>query len=309
MTEIDRRTFIAITGAAAATLAPSGSADAWQANPATDNAKGNKMSNVTTRITTDKQVPGYWRVTLNHPPINTVDDQMYDEIFDLVEAIEAEPSLKVVTFESAHPDFFLAHYGVGESASRFGKPRWIEAATRLAHSNVLSIAIVRGRARAGGAEFALACDLRFASREKAVFGQPEVGFGLIAGGGALDRLPLLVGRSRAIEIALGGDDFDAETAERYGWITRAIPDAKLDGFVANFVRRILSFDSQALNATKAILNRAGLPRQAELQSTQVIFGGTLRSPVALQKMTKSRERGLGTAGEFELDLGRQIADL
>jgi enoyl-CoA hydratase/carnithine racemase len=271
--------------------------------------KGSEMGNVTTRITTDKQVSGFWRVTLDHPPINTVDDQMYDEIFDLVEAIEAEPSLKVVTFESANPDFFLAHYGVGESASRFGKPRWIEAATRLAHSNVLSVAVIRGRTRAGGAEFALACDLRFASREKAVFGQPEVGFGLIAGGGALARLPLLVGRARAIEIALGGDDFDAEMAERYGWINRAIPDAELDGFVANFVRRILSFDRQALNVTKSILNQNGLPRQAELQATQAIFGGTLRSSAALEKMTKSRERGLGTAGEFELDLGREIADL
>ena len=105
------------------------------------------MGDVTTRITTDKQAPGFWRVTLNHPPINTVDDQMYDEIFDLGEAIEAEPSLKVVTFESANPDYFLAHYGVGESSSRFGKPRWIEAATRLAHSNVLSIAVIRGRTR------------------------------------------------------------------------------------------------------------------------------------------------------------------
>src|SRR5258706_358030 len=118
------------------------------------------MDNVTTRISTDKQTSGYWRVTLNHPPINTVDDQMYDEIFDLVEAIEAEPSLKVVTFESANPDYFLAHYGVGESTSRFSKPRWIEAATRLTQSSVLSIAVIRGRARGGGSEFALACDLR-----------------------------------------------------------------------------------------------------------------------------------------------------
>ena len=121
------------------------------------------MDNVTTRITTDKQTSGYWRVTLEHPPINTIDDQMYDEVFDLVEAIEAEPSLKVVTFESANPDYFLAHYGVGESTSRFGKPRWIEAATRLAQSSILSIAVIRGRARGGGSEFALACDLRFAS--------------------------------------------------------------------------------------------------------------------------------------------------
>src|SRR6266704_4938077 len=224
------------------------------------------MDKVTTRITTDKQTSGYWRVTLNHPPINAIDDQMYDEVFDLVEAIEAEPSLKVVTFESANPDFFLAHYGVGESTSRFGKPRWIEAATRLAHSNVLSIAVIRGRARGGGSEFALACDLRFASRERAIFGQPEVGFGLIPGGGALDRLPALVGRARSIEIALGADDFDADLAERYGWINRAIPDAELDGFVANFVRRILSFDSQALNTTKSIINQSGLPEPAALQS-------------------------------------------
>jgi enoyl-CoA hydratase/carnithine racemase len=116
---------------------------------------------------------------------------MYDEFFDLVEAIEGEPSLKVVTFESANPDFFIAHYGIGESPSRFGKPRWIDAAIKFAQSTVLSVAVIRGRVRAGGSEFALACDVRFASREKAIFGQPEVGIGLIPGGGALQRLPLL----------------------------------------------------------------------------------------------------------------------
>src|ERR1700757_3365665 len=172
MTEIDRRTFIAVIGAAVATPAPLGSASAWQTNPATDDAKGNKMSNVTTRITIDKQVPGFWRVTLNHPPINTVDDQMYDEIFDLVEAIEAEPSLKVVTFESANPDYFLAHYGIGESTSRFGTPRWIETAGALAESNFLTAAVIGGGAGGGGCEFARACDVRFGSREKAIFGQP-----------------------------------------------------------------------------------------------------------------------------------------
>src|SRR6476619_5366289 len=188
------------------------------------------MDETTTRLTVDRNEPGYWRVTLIHPPINTVDDLMYDEIFDLVQAIDAEPALKVVTFESANRGYFLAHYGIGQSQSRFGTPRWIEAAVHLANSNVLSIAVVRGRARGGGSEFALACDIRFASREKAVFGQPEVGFGLIPGGGALQRLPLLAGRSRAIEIVLGADDFDASTAERYGWINRAVPEAQLDAF-------------------------------------------------------------------------------
>ncbi len=267
------------------------------------------MDNVTTSITTDKQTPGFWRVTLNHPPINTVDDRMYDEFYDLVEEIEAEPSLKVVTFESAIPDYFIAHYGVGQSPSRFGKPRWIDAAIRLAKSHVLSIAVIRGRARGGGSEFTLACDIRFASREKAIFGQPEVGFGLIPGGGALERLPLLVGRSRAIEIVLGAEDFDAETAERYGWINRAIPDAELDGFVANFVRRVLSFDEQALSTAKSILNQTGLPNEAQLTATQTAFGATLGWPAALQRMDKSRARGLGDVGEFELNLGRHVGDL
>jgi enoyl-CoA hydratase/carnithine racemase len=267
------------------------------------------MNEPTTKITIDKQVPGYWRVTLNNPPINTVDDQMYDEVFDLVEAVEATPTLKVVTFESANPDYFLAHYGVGESSSRFGTPRWLEAATRLAHSKVLSIAVVRGRARGGGSEFALACDIRFASREKAIFGQPEVGFGLIPGGGALERLPLLVGRARAIEIALGADDFDADTAERYGWINRAVPDVQLDDFVAEFVRRVLSFDGEALATTKQILNQTFMPDPDQLQSTQASFSATLRRPHALELMTKAREHGLGTAGAFELNLGRSVAEL
>jgi enoyl-CoA hydratase/carnithine racemase len=261
------------------------------------------MDDATTRVTVDKQVPGCWRVTLNHPPINTIDDQMYDELFDLVEAMDAEPSLKVVTFESANPDFFIAHYGIGESRSRFDKPRWIETSARLAHSNVVSIAVVRGRARGGGSEFALACDMRFASREKAIFGQLEIGFGLIPGGGAPQRLPLLVGRARALEIVLGADDFDAETAEKYGWINRALPDAELDGFVANIVRRVLSFDGQALAINKSVLNQTGLPDYAQLQVAQTVFGAALRLPDASERLTKARERGLGAIGEYELNIG------
>ena len=267
------------------------------------------MDKATTRVTVDERVPGYWRVTLNHPPINSVDDLMYDEIFDLVQAIDAEPALKVVTFESANRDYFLAHYGIGESQSRFGKPRWREAAVQLANSNVLSVAVVRGRARGGGSEFTLACDIRFASREKAVFGQPEVGFGLIPGGGALERLPLLVGRSRAIEIALGADDFDADTAERYGWINRALPEAELDDFVQGFVRRVLGFDGHALATAKQRLNQVLLPDPGQLAATQAAFGEALRWPNAGELMSKARDRGLGTAGEFELNLGRAVAEL
>jgi enoyl-CoA hydratase/carnithine racemase len=267
------------------------------------------MSDIPKRITTDKTTPGYWRVTLNNPPINAIDDRMYDEIYDLVGEIEADSSLKVVTFESANPDFFIAHYGMAEPRSRFGVPRWIEAADRLSKSSVLSIAVVRGRVRGGGSEFTLACDIRFASRERAIFGQPEVGIGLIPGGGALQRLPLLVGRSRAIEIVLGGEDFDAELAERYGWINRAIPEVELDDFVGNYVRRILSFDKQALSTAKTTINQFGLPDTAQLQATQDTFFKTFGWPGALERFPKLRARGIGTAGEFELNLGRHIGDL
>src|ERR1700760_2301642 len=139
------------------------------------------------KVIVDKTVPGHWRVTLDNPPINAIDDSMYDEIFDLVGEIEADEALKVVTFESANPDFFIAHYSSAEPRSRFGVPPWIDSAQRLAASSVLSIAVIRGRVRGGGSEFALGCDIRFASREKAIFGQPEVGFGLIPGGGATER--------------------------------------------------------------------------------------------------------------------------
>src|SRR5271163_2981663 len=234
---------------------------------------------------------------------------MYDAFYDLVGEIEADAALKVVTFESANPDFFIAHYGTSGPRSRFGTPCWIDAATRLANSGVLSIAVIRGRVRGGGSEFVLACDIRFASREKAIFGQPEVGTGLIPGGGALQRLPLLVGRARALEIVLGANDFDADTAERYGWINRAVPDAELDGFVANFVQRVVSFDKQALATAKSIINASGLPDPAQLQAAQDLFFKTFGWDGARERAPILRARGIGKAGDFELRLGHHIADL
>lgn len=151
--------------------------------------------------------------------------------------------------------------------------------------------------------------MRFASREKAIFGQPEVGTGLIPGGGALQRLPLLVGRSRAIEIILGCDDFDADTAERYGWINRAVPEAELDAFVANFVRRVLSFDKQALATAKAAINAFGLPDTEALQATQDVFFTSYQWPGFAERMPKLLERGIGKPGSFEYNLGREIGDL
>jgi enoyl-CoA hydratase/carnithine racemase len=267
------------------------------------------MGDARQTLIVDKSTPGCWRVMLDNPPINMIDDGMYDAFHDLVGEIEADAALKVLTFESANPDFFIAHYGAAGPRSRFGAPPWIDAATRLARSDVLSIAVIRGRVRGGGSEFTLACDIRFASREKAIFGHPEVGAGLIPGGGALERLPPLVGRSRALEIVMGANDFDADTAERYGWINRAVPDAELDAFVADFVRRVLSFDQQALRTAKSIVNQAGLPDPVALKATQDIFFQTFSWDGAKERFPKLRERGIGQAGDFELNLGRHVGSL
>src|SRR6185295_13368478 len=168
------------------------------------------------------------------------------------------------------------------------------------------IASIRGRTRGGGAELALAMDMRFASLEKAVFGQPEVGAGVLPGGGALERLPLLTGRARALEIVLGSDDYDAATAERYGWINRALPDAELDAHVDRLARRIASFDREALAETKRLVNRRTLPDPADLRETQDVFlGAAPRWPSARERRARIGKK-VAEVGPvaFEREMGR-----
>jgi enoyl-CoA hydratase/carnithine racemase len=152
---------------------------------------------------------------------------------------------------------------------------------------VVSVAKIRGRTRGIGNEFVLACDMRFASRKSALFGNPEVGVGLVPGGGALEWLPRLVGRSRALEIVLSGDDFDADIAERYGWVNRTLDDANLDSFVDALVRRLTSFDRETLAAAKARINRFGTPTAAELQSSNDLFFPCWPCPVHRRAVPRS----------------------
>ena len=170
----------------------------------------------------------------------------------------------------------------------------------------MSIARIRGRTRGIGNEFVLACDMRFASRQSAVFGNPEIGVGLVPGGGALEWLPRLVGRSRALEIALSGDDFSADIAERYGWLNRTLDDDDLDSFVDALVRRLASFDREALGAAKAQLNRFGTPTATELQSSNDMFFSTLALPSAQARRAKIRNIGYGLRSDFELNFGRYL---
>jgi len=168
----------------------------------------------------------------------------------------------------------------------------------------VSIAKVRGRTRRIGNEFVLACDMRFASRQSALFGQPEVGVGLVPGGGALEWLPRLVGRSRALEIVLSGDDFDADIAERYGWVNRTLDDKDLDSFVDTLVRRLASFDHETLAAAKAQINRFGIPTATELQSSNDLFFPLLALPGAQAR--RGNDIGYGVRGDFELNFGRYL---
>jgi enoyl-CoA hydratase/carnithine racemase len=216
-----------------------------------------------THLTLDRRSAGYCRVTIEHPPINTITATTVVELAELVGLIEQDPDLNVVVFDSANRDFYLAHYdtehdpgrtaalGIGPTAMH----AWLDLLVRLSRAPVVSIASIRGRARGAGSEFVLACDLRFASRENALLGQFEVGAGVVPAGGPMARLSRLVGRGRALEILLVADDLDGPRAEQYGYVNRAIADDRLDDEVEAIASRLARFDHDALARTKSYVDQ------------------------------------------------------
>jgi enoyl-CoA hydratase/carnithine racemase len=258
----------------------------------------------------DRSRPGQWTITFSNPPINMFVPATIVELAALMADLEANPSVKVVVFQSDNPEFFVAHLDVAKAAQqREVLGLWRDFVLRLSSAHVVSIAKVRGRTRGIGNEFVLACDMRFASRQNALFGNPEVGVGLIPGGGALEWLPRLVGRSRALEIALSADDFDADIAERYGWVNRTLDDDDLDSFVGALVGRLASFDREVLAAAKAQINRFGTPTAAELQSSNDMIWSMLALPSAQVRRAKLRGIGYGVPSDFELNFGRYLPGL
>lgn len=257
---------------------------------------------------------GYLKVTFNNPPINMFDTEFSKQLIVLMDEMEADENLKVVVFESSNPDFFVAHVELlhvndfPKGTGRTGLPAaWPDVAKRLEQAPFVSIASIRGRARGLGSEFAQAFDMRFASKEKALFAQVEIGIGSFPGGGGLDRLHLLTGKARALEIILSGDDYDAETAAFYGWVNRALADADLDAFVDNLAQRIAGFDQKAIASIKEIMNaRATNATNEEILDTQVKFFASLEWPEARQRIQRLFEQGLQQHGDLELNLGKRI---
>lgn len=268
-----------------------------------------------TQFTITKHSPAYWRVTFDNPPLNLVNPETILELQRIVGLLEEASDLVVVVFDSAHPDFFLARYDLSRAAETpvapgpTGFPTWIDMTTRLERANVITIASVRGRARGAGSEFCLACDLRFASIGHAFFGQPEVAAGVIPGGGGIERLAALVGRARALEIVVAGEDFGAELAERYGWINRALPDDELDGFVERLAARIASFDRHSVAEAKRLLNRGTLPTPAHLLESQTSFLKALKRPELRERGMRARKVAAEAGPDFELRLGHYLGQV
>ena len=265
-----------------------------------------------------EETSAYWRVLFDNPPLNIVGARIFEDLQDLLARMDANPSLRVVVFESANPEFYLAHFdladmpgslGLIKTAGPSGLPILMDTFVRLTKSPVVSIAKIRGRVRGVGSEFALACDMRFASRENAVLAQVEVGAGVHPGGGGTERLPLLLGRGRALEIILGANDFDGETAERYGYVNRALPDTELDGFVDVLARRIASFDRRPIAAAKNLINQVSLPPVDRLLDALNSFTTALTWPEAQQRFQALFNRGLGQPGEMENRFGELLATL
>src|SRR6059058_3312664 len=230
------------------------------------------MSDTTRQILLTRHSPAYWRVTFHHPPLNIFGPESIPQLNTLITALETDEQVKVVVFDSAVQGFFLTHYDflakLEDTTSLPPGPTGLQplpdALVQLSRAPIASIASIRERATGVGSELTLACDMRFASREKAILSQWEVGAGIVPGGGPMARLPRLIGRGRALEVLLAADDIIGDLAERYGYVNRSFPDAELDGFVDALATRIATFDKQAIAETKRLVDVNSLPPDAEI---------------------------------------------
>jgi enoyl-CoA hydratase/carnithine racemase len=269
------------------------------------------------QVRLNRQSPSYWRVIFDNPPLNLMGPQFVLEFREIMTAIETDEQVKVVVFESAVEGFYLNHSDflakledlTGIPQGPTGLEAWPDILVRLTRAPVASIAMIRGRATGNGSEIALACDMSFASREKAVLSQWEVAVGLVAGGGPMARLPRLIGRSRALEVLLGSDDIGGDLAAAYGYVNRSLPDAELDDFVDALANRIASFDKWAIANTKRLVNAASLPADVEIAAGWEACVASIARPAAQESFKKLFELGFHKLGDAEDRLGFYVGQL
>lgn len=258
-------------------------------------------------------------VTINNPPINIITPALYQELASLVAELQNDDDLTVVVFKSADADFFIAHYDVsnilefptdGEAERSLELNDFHIMCERVRTMNKVTIAQIEGRVGGGGSEFAASMDMRFGVVGKTVVNQMEVPLGILPGGTGTQRLPRLVGRGRAMEIVLGADDLDAETAERWGYLNRIYAAGDIDAKVTALAERIASFPVEAVRLAKASVTASELPLQQGLQEEAYLFQRLLRTDSAQHNMRRFMEMG-GQTREGELKVGelsRQICE-
>jgi enoyl-CoA hydratase/carnithine racemase len=268
------------------------------------------------RIRLTRRSAAYWRVTIDNPPINVMSPEMLEQFHEVINALETDDDVRVVVFDSAVDDYFLNHSDFTANFDDFtalpagptGLPQWPDFLVRLTRAPVVSIALIRGRATGNGSELTLASDMSFASREKAILSQWEVGVGLVPGGGPMARLPQLIGRNRALEVLLSSEDIRGDQAEAYGYVNRALPDAELDAFVEAMATRISGFDKWAIANTKRLVNTS-LPPDVELGAGWDACMASIGRPAAQASIEALMTQGFHQPGEVEDRLGYYLGQI
>jgi enoyl-CoA hydratase/carnithine racemase len=248
------------------------------------------------------------------PPINLLGPELVRDLVSLIQQTEADDSIHVLVFKSADPDHFISHVDVARiseyrqfAAKLSGDPSLALLFRRLSASRLITIAQIEGRVCGAGSEFALACDMRFAARESAIFGQPEATFGLIPGAGAVQHLTRLMGRGRAFEVLFGAEDYDAEAAEHYGWINRALPAIALGEFVRSLALRIDGFPVLGLSLIKERVNAVALAPAEDFRRDSTLFLDCVRYSERQYRIGSTIKRGFQSR-ESEMDQMLRILD-
>src|ERR1700733_594269 len=268
------------------------------------------------QIRVTRRSPAYWRVTIDNPPINVMGPEMVREFQEVMAALEADEHVRVVVFDSAVDGYFLNHSDFTAKLEDLtsmppgptGLPPWPDFLARLTRLPVASIALIRGRATGNGSEITLACDMSFASREKTIISQWEVGVGMVAGGGPMARLPRLIGRNRALEVLLSSEDIRAEQAEAYGYINRALPDADLDAFVEALATRTGKMGKWEIGQTKRLVDPS-LPPDVELGAGWDACIASLGRPAAQEGIKALMAKGFHKPGDAENRLGYHLGQI